>query len=682
MGYEITTAQKTIKYSTTRSPTSKKDSPIKFKQIKLKLVSFDDIDKVNEDNIQDENGTETVEIEKNNESPTKISEAYTETMDIDEQIPDDSLESNNIIETGSCAKIDVVNELELAQEIETFTNPIISKDQRSLSSEDSDDVSPIDVGTEDTETQQDIFDGMSAKTNVTTNDQTSNNDQTNNNQTSNDQTSNDQTSNNQTSNIINTVIQNNSVDSIKLNVTDDSVIDALPNKDDNPINMEDTVDVQNITELNSTVNADEIFCEKPIRSSTQAVENVAEQDTLSVTDSIFDSLSSTQGVLNQETQNNAELDPEFFDSTHSIYPTLSSCMEPIDTIIKRLTYPLWKTNLTTYFANRDIHTIGDFARLSEREVDGIPVKGKPKTEFVKKILEQFESTYKLQTESSDNKSNEVEQLPTKAMDEESTISIAAISDVEIGSAISNNESLTCSTPLIRPAENMSNNLSKEDSTEDSDKTESITSDMDISLEPVVPDNPDLSDLDTLKKNEQTSAKIPITVEVSKPETSTNNVESVPIPSSSSEIMYVIFSYFINKIFAFYYMGYSKYKNYVSLSGTTSQEVLSLNASLDISKDPTVSSSAIDELLITHSSIGTSTDEVGSTTSTVQKSTKSVAAQMSLAELLDEIDLNQVMESAVRRCSPEAILLQYKVNSIFCVLVVPIVYQINGRLTFR
>ncbi|KYQ52784.1 Telomere-associated protein RIF1, partial [Trachymyrmex zeteki] len=540
MGYEITTAQKTIKYSTTRSPTSKKDSPIKFKQIKLKLVSFDDIDKVNEDNIQDEN--------------------------------------------------------------------------------------------EDTETQQDIFDGMSAKTNVTTNDQTSNNDQTNNNQTSNDQTSNDQTSNNQTSNIINTVIQNNSVDSIKLNVTDDSVIDALPNKDDNPINMEDTVDVQNITELNSTVNADEIFCEKPIRSSTQAVENVAEQDTLSVTDSIFDSLSSTQGVLNQETQNNAELDPEFFDSTHSIYPTLSSCMEPIDTIIKRLTYPLWKTNLTTYFANRDIHTIGDFARLSEREVDGIPVKGKPKTEFVKKILEQFESTYKLQTESSDNKSNEVEQLPTKAMDEESTISIAAISDVEIGSAISNNESLTCSTPLIRPAENMSNNLSKEDSTEDSDKTESITSDMDISLEPVVPDNPDLSDLDTLKKNEQTSAKIPITVEVSKPETSTNNVESVPIPSSSSEII-----------------------------GTTSQEVLSLNASLDISKDPTVSSSAIDELLITHSSIGTSTDEVGSTTSTVQKSTKSVAAQMSLAELLDEIDLNQVMESAVRRCSPEAILLQYKVK---------------------
>ncbi|KYN11345.1 Telomere-associated protein RIF1 [Trachymyrmex cornetzi] len=544
MGYEITTAQKTIKYSTTRSPTPKKDSPIKFKQTKLKLVSFDDAEKVNEDNIQGENSTEIVEVEEKNESLTKISEAHAEAMDIDEQIPEDSLENSNIIETSSCARID---------------------------------------------------------------------------------TSNDQTSNN-----INTVIQNKSVDSIKLNVTDDSVIDALPNKDDNPTNMEDTVDVQNITELNSTVNADEIFCEKPIRSSTQAIENLAEQDTLSVTDSIFESLSSTQGAQNQEITNNAELDPEFFDSTHSIYPTLSSCMEPINTIIERLTYPLWKNHLTTYFANRDMHTIGDFARLSEREVDRMPVKGKPKTEFVKKVLEQFESTCK-QTEPFDNESNEVEQLPTKAMDEESTIPITAISDVETGSATNNNESLTCSTSLIRPAENVSDNLSKEDSTEDSDKTESITSDIDISLELVAPDNHDLPDLDILKKDEQTSAKIPITAEISKPETSTDNVESVPIPSSSSEII------------------------------ATSQEALSSNASLDISKDPTVSSSAIDELLITHSSIGTSTDEVGSTTSTVQKSTKSVASQMTLAELLDEIDLNQVMESAVRRCSPEAILLQYKVK---------------------
>ncbi|KYN04288.1 Telomere-associated protein RIF1 [Cyphomyrmex costatus] len=546
MGYEITTVQKTIKYSMTRSPTSKKDSPIKFKQTKHKLVPLD-IEKINEDDMQDENSTESVEVEKQDESLTKISEMYSEAMD---------------------------------------------------------------GGTEDTETQQDIFDVIGAKIDVMINDQTNN-----------DQTSND----------INTIIQNKSVDSIKLNVTNDSVIEALPIKGDNPINMEDTVDVQNITELNSTVNADEIFCEKPIRSSTQAIENVAEQDTLSVTDSIFESLSSTQNVQNQESPNNVELDPEFLDSTHSIYPTLSSCMEPIDTIIERLTYPLWKNNLITYFSNRNMHTIGDFARLSEREVDRIPVKGKPKTEFVKKVLEKFESMYKLQIEPSNNKSNEVEQLPNKAMDKEPTVLIAAVSDGETGSAIINNDSLICST-LLQPTEDILDNLSREDSTEDSDKTESITSDMDISLESVVPDNPDLSVLDTFKKDEQTNAKIPINAEISKLETFIGNTESVLIPSSSTESI-----------------------------GITSQVASSSNVSLDTPKDSTVSSSAVNELLITHSSIGTSTDEVGSTTSTIQKSTKSVASQMTLAELLDEIDLNQVMKSAVRRCSPEAILLQYKVK---------------------
>lgn len=92
-----------------------------------------------------------------------------------------------------------------------------------------------------------------------------------------------------------------------------------------------------------------------------------------------------------------------------------------------------------------------------------------------------------------------------------------------------------------------------------------------------------------------------------------------------------------------------------------------SANLDTSKGPAVSSSACDELLITHSSIGTNTHEINSSTPTVQKSTKSVASQMTLAELLDEIDLNQVMESATRRCSPEAILLQYKVNFVIACL---------------
>jgi len=527
MGYEISTAespQKTIKYSMTRAPTPRKDSPIKFKQTKLKLVPFDTEKIIIEDNnIQIENNTEVVEVEKENELPTKISETYTDTMDIDEQIPDDSIESSNIIKTNSCARIDIIDELGLAQEIEITTDSLVPEDQQSLSSEDSDDASPIDVGTEDSGTQQDIFDGMDAKTNVTV-----------------IQRGNDN---------IQTVIQNNSIDSVKLNVTDDSVIAALPTKDDNLINMEDTVDIQNITGLNSTVNTDEIFCEKPIRSSTHAIENVAEQDTLSVTDSIFASLSSTQSIQNQEISNNAELDPEFLDSMQSIYPTLSSCMEPIDNIIERLTYPLWKHSLSMYFANRNMRTIGDFAQLSEREINRIPVRGKPKTEFVKKVLEHFESTCVLQTESSNKKSNEMEQLPTKTTDdEEPTVPIAVVSKVETESATINNESLIYNTPLIRVAENTSDNLSREDSpVENLDKTESVTSDMDISLEPMIPDNTDLSILDMSKKDVQKNAKIPIVAQILKPETSTinNNAEPESIPLSS-ENRYVIFYIFILK----------------------------------------------------------------------------------------------------------------------------------------
>lgn len=127
----------------------------------------------------------------------------------------------------------------------------------------------------------------------------------------------------------------------------------------------------------------------------------------------------------------------------------------------------------------------------------------------------------------------------------------------------------------------------------------------------------------------------------------------------------------------------KFKNYVFffflISATTSQVALASSANLDVSKDLVESSSTVcDELLITHSSIGTNTDEIGFAPPAVQKLTKSVASQMTLAELLDEIDVNQVMESAARRCTPEAILLQYKVNFIHPIPIIPIVCQINKR----
>lgn len=510
MGYEISIAespQKVIKYSTARNSTPRKDSPIRFKQTKLKFVPSDTEKTIFEDNTQNENCTEIVVVtEKSNESLTKISEAYQD-KDI-EQIASDLPENSNIIEANSCAKIDI-NELELAQEIE-ITDSLVPEDQQF--SEDSDGILSIDIRMEDSATQVDIFGEIDTKSVAS-----------------------------QTNDDMDTTIENSSVDSIKLNVPDDSVIAALPTKDDNLINMEDTVDVQNITGLNSTVNTDEIVCEKLIRSSTHATENVAEQDTLTVTDSIFASLSSIQGTQNQEASNNAELDPEFLDSTQPIYPTLSSCMEPIDSIVERLTNPIWKHSLSMYFTNRNMRTIGDFAQLSEREINRMPVKGKPKTEFVKKVLKHFESTYMLQTELSDKTSNvEVGQLSTKETDETPTVPIAAVSDVEMESAIIENESVTCSTPINQPIGNTSDNLKRKSPTEDSDKTESITSDMDISLEPTYSDNLDLSALDTSKKDGQTSAKIQIASEILKPEPSTDNAEPMLIPSSSSESMYVIF----------------------------------------------------------------------------------------------------------------------------------------------
>lgn len=48
----------------------------------------------------------------------------------------------------------------------------------------------------------------------------------------------------------------------------------------------------------------------------------------------------------------------------------------------------------------------------------------------------------------------------------------------------------------------------------------------------------------------------------------------------------------------------------------------------------------------------------------QTMSKSVAVQMELGDLLDEIDVNLVLESAARRCSPESLLTQFKVVDIF------------------
>lgn len=525
MGYEISNTeflQKTNKCPTTRSPTPRKDSPLKLKQTKLKFVPID-VEKVTiKNDSQNESDTEVVlEAEKKNESLTKISEECSEAINIDKSVSGDFPENDNInIEVNANARIKIDEELGIAQEIEITADsfaPSVPDNQQTLSSEDSEqnpaDTASMDcVGTEDSETQRDIFDGTDTMNNVEPM-----------------KMSNDD---------INTSVQNNSINSIKLNVVDDSVIAALSTKDDNTISMEDTVDIQNITELNSTVNTDEVFCGKLIRTSTETTENLMEQDTLPVTDSLFASLPLTQeSTQSQEAQNNVEPDPELLDSTLPIYPTLSSCVESIDAIIERLTYPLWKKNLCTHLANRSLRTIGDLAQLSEREINRLPVKGKPKTEFVKKVLEHFESTCMLQAEPSDRESNAKVQSPIVAMTDTPIVPIAApsLAVAEAKPAIVDNKSSSCSASFNRSTGDVSDNLSREKSpTESLDRTESITSDIDISSEHIYSQNPNLSVLE----NEQTGTKEAIAIESSS-KTSIDNVKSVPI-ASSSKSMYVIF----------------------------------------------------------------------------------------------------------------------------------------------
>lgn len=534
MGYEISmesSNHKSTKFCMTRNLTPKKDTPLRSKQSKSKMVSTDAEKTTTENGAPNENSIEVaLQTEKASESLTKTSEVCSDSVGVDEQILDDSSsKKDNVVES----KID--NE-ELEQEIE-LTIDVLSiyisdddnQDQQISPHEFARSTTPMNcVETGDSETQQDIFDGPDTKNNGSF-----------------IQTNNDET---------NTSSRNNSVDSIKLNVTNDSVIDTLPIKEDN---LDDTVDIQNMIGLNSTVNTDEIFCGKLSRSSTCSnAKNVAEQDTLPVTDSIFASLPSSQGSR-CENQSNVELDPGFLDSIQPIYPALSSCSKPIDVIVDRLTTPFWKQSLQSYFTNRNLFTIGDLAQLSEREVNRMPLRGKPKIEFVRKVLRCYESTcgttYKdnvstIASTSRAKSPKKSEQLPTTATTSNQAHRprrVFVLDSVDIAAASIDNESLNCSTPLTRSAEKLCDNSSTDKTfTEHLDRTSSMNSDfcsVNISSER---DSSDLLNVSAV--NENRDAKVVIVGHNSAGK-STNHGKSTILPIATSSIsknLYVFVSSYI------------------------------------------------------------------------------------------------------------------------------------------
>lgn len=392
MGYEITSTDsiyKAIKF--TSRGLVRKDSPLRLKQIKQKLVSTDS-DKLEKDEETDVTNASEVDIqcERENELLTKIAEEleYSENVTIDtdvqmcNSVEDESI---NAVPMPNKTKINNLNvELEITQDstfskhVEpTFTSKI-GQSQKDESLEVSKD---CNVSLESNEfdhsmTQEDMFIGIATKHNDFVEERTSDVD---------------------TSAVQNTSIMNNSLDLLKYNVQDNSIIKHSSEKHANSECLDDTIDAGNLTALNSSANSDEIFCGKLIRTSTQATENtqenMQEQDTLPVTDSVFGSLPSSQDNQNTSEFNVETPHPELLDTIQPIYPTLILCKEPITSIIDHLTNPLWVQHLLTYFKHRNVQTIGDLAQLSEREINRIPVKSNSKVEFVKNVLKCFEKKH-------------------------------------------------------------------------------------------------------------------------------------------------------------------------------------------------------------------------------------------------------------------------------------------------
>lgn len=383
MGYEITSTDSPHKINkfTSRGLLARKDSSLRLKQIKQKLTSVDS-DKLEKSEEIDMTNVSEVDLqcERENELLTKIAEEleYSEnvTIDSDVQTSCDSAENESIntvpiiVNKDNNIKINNLNvEFEITQHIESIsTNKIDQNKEDKILERSKNNINLENNEFNDSATQTDIF-GIDAK-----------------------ETSTETSINIDTNAIQNTSIKNNTLDLLKFN-ENDSIIEHSSEKCINSENLEDTADAANLTELNSSANLDEIFCGKLIRTSTQSTENLHEQDTLPVTDSVFGSL-----PLSQDSQCTNEFNieiphPELLDSIQPIYPTLISCKEPITSIIEHLTNPLWVQHLSTYFINRNIQSIGDLAQLSEREINRIPVKGNSKIEFVKSVLKCFEKKY-------------------------------------------------------------------------------------------------------------------------------------------------------------------------------------------------------------------------------------------------------------------------------------------------
>lgn len=365
MGYEIpasTPAHRMSKISASRIFLPRKDSPVRLKQTKLKLAqcSFGKSDKETEMEIEKSAVTDTeaqvLRMESDEDTASKILAdsdtpviVFAETQNDFAKVTIDNLTAEVEIASGSPDKKrkDKFKDVTVIKEANSSSKPKINE----------------------TETQQDIFDNGSVDESY----QSPKNDPKRS-PKSRGETSPDENSLRCVD--INTLTNNPSYEENN-SARSQSSMEVL----------EDTVDIQNVTGLNSTTNSEEMFCSRPVRTSTQSTE----ADTLTVTDSVFSSLPFSQS--SQATNDTMELDqPELLDSTRSVFPSLTDSSAPIDSIIGYLADPLWKPSLSSYFHSKGIETVGNLAKLPEREVNWIPVKRSPKVPFVRNVLQHFEKS--------------------------------------------------------------------------------------------------------------------------------------------------------------------------------------------------------------------------------------------------------------------------------------------------
>lgn len=366
MGYEIeavTSPHKISKYNVSRGLLGRKDSPIRMKQSRFVMIQVDTEKSPKPEEPQILSCDVDVNCARDNELLVRIAEDLEETINYQTPEKIGSPESNSVPGIGAeitaaCGTVEMEKIQQEHQETIDTSCAIVKS-----------------IPIEETQTQDDLFNSSDEK---------------------NDSPKQPANRDNDLLKESFNVSSTSTVESFKLNVTEDSVIGSLTavrSEETKAIDngLEDTVDAQNIMTLSLEENLNEQFDDIPVRTSTQRPDPMSEMDTLPVTDSLLNSQPNTMDSQ-VSTQPLLEISrPELLNATEPIYPTLDNCEQPIDSIIDNLTNPLWRRNLLKYLETRCIRTVGDLARLSEREIVRIPVKGTSKIDFVRKVLKKYES---------------------------------------------------------------------------------------------------------------------------------------------------------------------------------------------------------------------------------------------------------------------------------------------------